>query len=494
MKVNIAQIFTSVMPGYVLSTMPARTENLSPVILEIPEGSLTTDYGNSFRFINEHRDNSRFNVELKVWLLWDGRRWEVDLCNRILRIGAETVRKILLEARASTLQDQKDLLTWSQTAQKPERINGMLKMAAPEMAVSWSQMDTDPMLLNVSNGTIDLRTGEIADHRPSHLNSKLAPVTYDPEAQCPRLISFLNSAFPGDPEMIHYMQKVFGYILTGDTKEKCFFIFYGPGGNNGKSVLINIIRHILGRDYAMQTPVDSLKVKKPGGNSNDLVRLKGARFVAASEIQAGTRYKFDEAQLKMLTGNDPVAARALFKEFIEYYPEFKLFIATNHMPEFNTDDTALMDRIMTIPFNVSFPREAEGRDEELLNQLKAEASGILNWAIQGCLLWQEEGLGAVPVRVELIATTNDRDAAIESFLQESCTFQADLTQKCGTLYSAYREWCLTHQIVPAGNGIVSRYIRDRHKLSQGTVGSLGVHWFGLSLKDDSSNAAAAIQH
>ncbi|MDD2229636.1 MAG: phage/plasmid primase, P4 family [Candidatus Cloacimonetes bacterium] len=481
--INIAQVFSCVQPGHLLNSFGNERQE-QPANIVIPDAALTTDIGNSIRFINENRTTARYCIELNAWAIWTGSHWEIDPCDNKLTIGSDTVMNIMQEARAaSTLEKQVELVRWCKQCQKPERVNAMLKFAAPKMAISWSTMDTDTYMLNVQNGTIDLRTGECLDHNPAHMNAKIAPVTYDPGAECPRLIQYLESAFPGNSEMIHYMQKVFGYILTGDTKEKCFFIFYGPGGNNGKSVLINVIRHILGEDYSFQTPVSTLQRKKPGGNSNDIVRLKGARFVAASEIDPKQRYQFDEALLKMLTGNDSVAARALFKEYIEYYPEFKLFIGTNTEPEFNTKDTALMDRVMKITFRVSFPRDHAERDNDLLANLKAEASGILNWAIEGCLLWQSEGLGAVPDEVAFELPTDESLAAIDRFLHESCDFQDGSMQKCGVLYERYSVWCSAHNMVPVGNAIFSRHIKDRFKLSSRTYKNLGTHWFGILLKE-----------
>lgn len=480
--INVAQVFTYVQPGYLLDSL-ANSRQEQNAALEIPEGALTTDYGNSFRFVYDNRTNVRFCMELNKWAIWNGRYWEIDSSGRILRIGAETALKIRTEGANLSTEIQLELKDWSHQCQNPARVNAMLKFAAPEMAVSWSTMDTDPYLLNVQNGTIDLRTGELIEHNPSHMNSKIADVSYDPQALCPRFIRFMASVFPDSPEMIHYMQKVLGYILTGDTSEKCFFIFYGPSGNNGKSVLINVIRHILGKHYSVQTPVSTLLTKKPGGNSNDIVRLKGSRFVAASELNPSSRYKFDEAQLKMLTGNDPVAARELFKEFIEYYPEFKLFIGTNHLPEFNTDDDALIDRVMTIPFRVSFTRDHPDRDDNLLNELKAEASGILNWAIEGCQMWQQEGLGDVPDRVETEQANNVRLATIDRFLHECCDFQEGSVQKCGVLHDRYIAWCSALNIIPVGNAKFSKRLTKHHKLDKDTIGSDGTFWFGICLKE-----------
>jgi putative DNA primase/helicase len=483
--INIAQIFSNVQPGYLLDSIANRRQEQNTNLV-IPDGALTTDYGNSFRFVYDNRDIVRFCLELNMWCIWNGRYWEIDSCGRILRIGAETALKIRTEAGADVSTEIKmDLKEWSHQCQNPARVNAMLKFAAPEMAISWSTMDTDQYLFNVQNGTIDLRTGELSEHNPSHMNSKIAPVEYNPDAQCKRFLRFMASIFPDKPEMIHYMQKVLGYILTGDTSEKCFFIFYGPGGNNGKSVLINVIRHILGAHYSVQTPVSTLLTKKPGGNSNDIVRLKGSRFVAASELNPSSRYKFDEAQLKMLTGNDPVAARELFKEFIEYYPEFKLFIGTNHLPEFNTDDDALIDRVMTIPFRVSFTRDHPERDDNLLNELKNEASGILNWAVEGCRIWQLEGLGDVPDSVEVEHPTSVREATIDKFLEECCDFQEGSTQKCGVLYETYRTWCLAINIVQVGNAKFSKRLRNHYELNNDTIGSDGYHWFGITLKEGS---------
>jgi putative DNA primase/helicase len=268
-NINIAQIFSTVQPRCLLDTFASGSEEQPPA-LEIPDGALTTDYGNSFRFIHGNRGKVLYCDELNTWAIWSGTHWAMDTCGRILRIGAETARNIMLEARGEL---QLDLRKWSKQCQSPARINAMLKLAAPEMAISWGIMDTDPYLLNVQNGTINLRTGELLPHNPAHMNSKIADVEFKPEAACPRLLRYLDSAFPDNPEMIRYMQKVVGYVLTGDTREKCFFIFYGPGGNNGKSVLINVIRYILG-PYALQTPVATLQSKKQGATAMILSGLR----------------------------------------------------------------------------------------------------------------------------------------------------------------------------------------------------------------------------
>ncbi|MDD2271122.1 MAG: phage/plasmid primase, P4 family [Desulfuromonadaceae bacterium] len=488
--INVAQVFTSVQPGHLLNSFGNERQE-QPANIVIPDAALTTDIGNSIRFINGNRSTACYCIELNSWAIWSGSHWEIDSCGRIMTIGGRTILNIMQEVEGQQSHDTKtELINCCKRSQSPARINAMLTLAAPEMAISWSAMDTDTFLLNVQNGTIDLRTGVLLSHNPAHMNSKISPITHDAGAECPRLMQYLESAFPDNPEMIDYMQKVVGYILTGDTSEKCFFIFYGPGGNNGKSVLINVLRYILG-PYALQTPVATLQRKNPGGNSNDIVRLKGARFVAASEIDPKQRYQFDEALLKMLTGNDPVAARELFKEYIEYYPEFKLFIGTNTQPEFDTKDTALMDRVMTIPFRVSFPRDHAERDNDLLASLKAEAPGILNWAIEGCLLWQSEGLGAVPDEVTFNLPNTVRDATIDRFLHECCDFQEGSVQKCGVLHDTYKAWCLDLNTLPVGNATFSKRLTNHHKLDKDTIGSDGTFWFGITLKEAMTGTVAA---
>ena len=247
-----------------------------------------------------------------------------------------------------------------------------------------------------------------------HFITKLAPVNFEPDAACPRWLEFLSRIMDGNEQLIDFLQRAVGYALTGETSEQCLFIFYGSGAN-GKSTFLQTMSYVLG-DYSMSTPTETLLVKRRGAIPNDVARLKGARFVIACEADAENRLA--ESLIKQMTGGDTISARFLHQEWFDFEPTHKVFFGTNHKPVIKGTDYAIWRRIRLVPFEITIP-EGE-RDKNLPEKLKAEADGILAWAVQGCLVWQQQGLG-VPEEVKA-ATDSYREEMdiLGEFLKDRC--------------------------------------------------------------------------
>jgi putative DNA primase/helicase len=310
-----------------------------------------------------------------------------------------------------------------------------LASSQPGIPVLAEELDRNPMLLNCRNGTLDLKTGILKRHRQEDLITKMAPVRYDPTAQCPTWLEFLNRIFGGDEELVLYVQKVIGYALTGKVNEKALFVFNG-GGNNGKTTLLETVRALLG-DYAGIVEIDMLMQ-----NGRDDVRdraialLVGKRFITSSEAQEGQR--LHEAKVKHLTGMGRLQGRHIYGSPFEFDPQFKLFVDANHKPEIRGTDNAIWDRIHLIPSNVSIPKEEQDRD--LGNKLRAELSGILVWAVEGCLAWQKEGLKlprAVTDAGRLYRTESD---VVGDFIADCCVKEPEGFVLAADLYKAYKQW------------------------------------------------------
>jgi putative DNA primase/helicase len=235
--------------------------------------------------------------------------------------------------------------------------------------------------------------------------------------------------------LIRFVQRAVGYSLTGSTNEQCLFILYGSGAN-GKSTFLNTISAMLG-DYARQTPTDTLLVKRGDGISNDVARLHGARFVSAMEVDNGRRLA--EAQVKQLTGGDLMAARYLYQEFFEFRPQFKLFMGVNHTPVIQGTDHGIWRRIHLVPFTVTIAKEDQ--DKRLVEELHAERSGILRWAVEGCLTWQAEGLEPPTAVAEATEEYRAEMDVLARFLLECRDVGPEARVATGLLYARYVGWC-----------------------------------------------------
>lgn len=397
-----------------------------------------TDMGNAKRLVAQHGQDVRYCYLWEKWLVWDGICWQQDVSGAVERRAKQTSIAIYQEAITSSDDDQrKNTAKHAMRSESASRIEAMVKLSRSEPGISIQpdDLDADPWLLNVQNGTLDLRTGTLRPHRRKDLNTKLAPVEYSPAARCPQWEAFLQRIMGGQEELIHFLQRAIGYALTGSIIEQALFILYGTGAN-GKSTLLEIVRALLG-DYAQQADFNTFLMHDRERPRNDLAALKGARFVAASEVERGRR--LDEVVVKQLTGGDMIRARFLYQEAFEFRPQFKLFLATNHKPDIRGTDNAIWRRIRLIPFAVTIP-EAE-RDKSLLDKLRTELSGILRWAIEGCLLWQEHGLDTPDVVSLATAAYRDEMDILGEFLDDCCVIGPQFEVTSNALYMAYEGWC-----------------------------------------------------
>ena len=324
------------------------------------------------------------------WLVYDGKRWRHDDVGQVVELAKQTAR--LIADESAHLQSDTARAARSRFAEQSlskGSLDRMLELAKSLLAVEDARLDADPWLLNVENGTIDLKTGRREKHDPRDLLTKIAPVHADRSAKCPLFKKFLKRITGDDADFRAFIQKAVGYSLTGITTEQVLFFVYGKSGNNGKSTLVNLIRDMLG-DYGLHTPTETLLVKQyDNAIPADLARLDGARMVTA--IEANFNRHLDEARIKSMTGGEPITARFMRQNFFQFVPVLKLWLVANDRPRVRGTDEAFWRRVRVIPLTVEIP-EAE-RDPDLLTKLRAEWPGILAWAVRGCLKWQREGLG-----------------------------------------------------------------------------------------------------
>jgi len=401
-----------------------------------PAESLLTDTANGERLADRYGGRLRY-VKAWGWLVWDGRRWSHDDTGELDRMAKETAKSIYAEAAIAPDEKAADKTAgWARASLQRPRLDAMKSMAQSESIIVARPTDFDghPLLLNVANGTIDLTTGKLCDHdRDEHL-TKIAPVSYDPDAKCELWLDFLYRIFDNNGPLLTFVQRAIGYSLTGDTSEQCLFVLHGSGAN-GKSTLIETLRALVG-EYGQQAEFKTFMEHGSDGPRNDIARMAGARLVAA--VESGEGRRLDEPVIKQLTGGDMVAARLLFHEPFEFRPEFKLWLATNHRPTIKGTDDAIWRRIRLIPFKVTIPPAEQ--DHRMAEKLSAELPGILAWAVRGCLTWQAEGLGAPDIVTQATTGYRAEQDDLAAFLAECCALNPRATAKAADLHATYKAW------------------------------------------------------
>jgi P4 family phage/plasmid primase-like protien len=395
-----------------------------------------SDMGNGYRFARQHGNRARYSEIAGKWFVFDGKQWSEDVTGEAVRLAKKTVKAIYTEAAYTTDEEKrKSIAKHALRSEGDSRITAMLHQAQSELPIRIETFDSDPFLFNCENGTIDLRTGELRPRNREQFLTKLSPVTYDENARATKWETFLHQIFEGDEQLIRFVQKAVGYSLTGSTEEQVFFIGYGTGAN-GKSVFLKTIAAVVA-EYGQQVRTETLMVKRHVGVSNDIACLRGARFLSAVESESDNRLA--EATVKQLTGGDTVRARFLFHEEFEFSPQFKIWLAANHKPEIRGTDNAIWRRIRLVPFNVTFPKDKQNPRLDL--ELREELSGILAWAVRGCLLWQHEGLGETEAVTKATAAYRDEMDSLSEFLDDCCAIGSNYQVTVTEIYNRYETWC-----------------------------------------------------
>jgi putative DNA primase/helicase len=410
-------------------------------ISELQRGAVQfTDATNAERFKREHGDTIRYMAAWKKWLVWNGTHWQTDESGALVHEkGLDTVRNLYAElSKTNDYRERIEIEKYAMMSESVRRRKAFVEAATwiKDLNTTSDLLDTNPWLLNVKNGTIDVSTGEFREHRHADFITKVANVEYDPKADCPLWKQFIREIMDYKTDVINFVQTAVGWAMTGDISEQTMFILFGTGAN-GKSTFLNTIMYLLG-DYAIATPTESFMRKNGDQNTNDIARLRGARFVTTTEAEQGRR--LSEPIIKQITGNDRMTARFLYGEFFNFVPTFKIFMATNHKPVIKGTDHGIWRRIKLIPFTTRI--EEEKQDKQLEEKLRAEASGILNWLLEGTARWQREKLKAPAAILNATEDYRGEMDIIGNFVKECCIQKPGVSIRVRELFKAYQDWCM----------------------------------------------------
>lgn len=398
------------------------------------------DTGNAQRFCDLYGDRIRYCYTDKRWYYYDGKRWCVDYSGTVMRLTDGAIEAMKLELKDYLAEGGEDSDIYKafkkhvKTSRSHKSKKNMTEEVQHNLPLMPKQLDRRKLAINTPNGVVDLKTGKLYVHKPEYYLSKITDCELGETADCPLWTRFLDEIFEGDKDLIRYVQKAVGYTLTGATSEQCAFFLYGTG-RNGKSTFIDIIREIMG-SYASNIQPETIMVKNNSSSAinSDIARLKGARLVTSVEPNEGVR--LNEGLIKQLTGDDTVTARKLYGEEFEFKPEFKLWMATNHKPTIRGTDTGIWRRVHLIPFNACIP--VEKVDKDLKEKLRSELPQIFRWALDGCLLWQSEGLRQPKAVMDAVREYRREMDVITAFIEDKCELSG--AEQSSKLYACYAQW------------------------------------------------------
>jgi putative DNA primase/helicase len=392
-----------------------------------------SDYGNSRRVIGRHGERLRYCHAFAKWLVWDGRRWAVDDGERARDLAQEAMLEF---ARQALVAKNETAAKFAAGCLNSQRISNALREAQPHLAIRPGDLDNHADLLNCTNGTLDLKTGRLREHRREDFITKLVHHDYRPGADCPVFLAFLERVTANHPGLVGYLQRAFGYSLTAHTIEKAVFLLHGRG-DNGKSTLLTAFLKIV-EEYGVLLQIDTLMARPESNNTQaDLADLRGARFAMTSETEEGQRLA--EGKLKRITqGMGRIKATRKYENPVEFTESHKLWIDANHLPVVRGTDNAIWNRLHPVPFDITIPMAEQEKD--LPVKLAAEADGILSWAVAGAVRWYSEGLGKPPDVERAGVTWRAQSDQIGRFIAERCVTAGFAQAQARPLYLAYRTW------------------------------------------------------
>lgn len=440
----------------------------------IKECLYKNELGDALLYAELFRDKFVFNKGTNEWLSWDGHYWKLDIMTKYIA-SVEQVAGIYSEETKNILSQVGDKLAKGADPKSEEilklqglykelskrvyglRAAGKRRAACCEMAHSMSDPMAVPaenfnlksMRYPCGNGVIDLKTGKIHPGRPEDyfsLGSRVDFIGIDdpPELWEKTLLDIYN----GDKSIVDYLQKLFGYAMTGLSHLKVFPIFYGKHGWNGRSVILETIKNIMG---TMAGPIPSEMLlsqkfaKSASGPSPDVMKLKGLRFAIASETDQNQR--FSTSKIKWFTGRNELTGRwPNDKRNIDFMPMFLMVLESNFKPSAPPRDYSFWERVHLIPHNITYvdrePRETWERraNGDLKEQLEVEYPKILGWLVKGCLLWQKDGLNPPDIILEESKKYKQGEDIIGDFIEECCIKEPFAEVSASELYNRFVEW------------------------------------------------------
>lgn len=397
-------------------------------------------------FAKGYENAFKYCEDTKKWWFWSGKVWRLDGRARHEQATKELINVGRRAANAANLsgEDYGKPLT--------RHINKMANAQAPNVhrwarsdqriGIDCEQLDAIGHMVTVGNGILDLESHTLMPHDPQMLLTRQIPVTYDKDALAPKWEMFLAQALP-DPEIRAYLQKAIGHTMLGNAEQRALFLLHGPSGT-GKSQFIRVMELLFGDFAETATAATFNASSKTATLTNDLNDLRGKRFVSLSELDEGE--VLNESLVKRLTGGDTAKSRGLWQENSKWRVEFSMWLATNNLPRLNSDDNAIWRRVKPIEFG----QVAAANGGEILRLAEKifaeEASGILNWVLEGVRMYQQDGLADLDQITEAVNAYRREVDVVEQFIAQASDDKQIAVGEgqeiaSSRLYAIFTEWC-----------------------------------------------------
>lgn len=404
--------------------------------------SSSSDIRRSDTFALMFSDCLRYSPDRKSWFYYNGKLWQMDkgglVASELLK---KLVNQLVLYCNEEISDDEqyqymRNAIQW----QKLSVRESIIRDARSVMPIDASQFDANEHLLNLNNGTFNLKTGLLQEHSPDDMITKLAPVDYVQGADNERWNKFILEIMSGNMEKVEFLQRALGYSLSGSTNQECLFFFYGESTRNGKGTLMESVMGVLG-DYSSVVRPETLATSTRSSNSHseDLARLQGIRLASISEPPKAMQ--LNSALVKTLTGGDTINARFLNENSFDYKPQFKLYISTNHLPSVNDCTVFSSDRIFVIPFDRHFSPSEQDRGLKSLFATDEIRSAILNWLIIGYYRAQN-GFGECAAVQDAIAEYRQNSDYIYNFITNVLVLDDSGRTPVSEALRQYNSWAL----------------------------------------------------
>lgn len=474
------------------TTVNTQQETSEPIELLLASQQRYNDTFNALKLVEMYGDVIRYNKNWG-WIAWDGQRWEVDAEDLVIERATQTLEKLGVQAlQLADKQERGALLAHVNRSLDYNKLTSMVKRARSHDCIKSkvTDFDTGRSLFNAQNGTIDLQTGDLHAHNPADMITRVSPTPYDPEARSTVWDEFLQWVTRNDKQLADYLQRVAGYTLTGLSSEKCMFVCYGPGGNNGKTTLLEALRYTMGQDYAIAVAPETVTLKGgiSGDQTRDNVALVGKRLVTTVEPDAASR--LNAGRIKQIRGGDTLPIKPLYHEAYDYKPELKLWMATNARLGVSETGNAMFESIREIPFDAHISREEV--DKDLPRKLEEAAPAILAWAVKGAVDWYADGMHEPPRMVEAQQDYRAEQDTFQAFLDECCEADPDEAVVNKDLLTRYNRWRVSDSDAPELNQKSLPQEAERHGYKRGRVGNgRGIRGLRLKPEEPASHAYAA---